>query len=318
LSYRRLPAFSQAGGHTLAIADWTGGEDIKTVIYLDVLLLVNFLMSYFLLLAAGVMAGGRARFARMVAGSVLAALSALILLAPELPYPVQLAYKVVTAALIVAAAYGVRPFRRYLTAVVWYAVLNLLLAALVLLAILRTATPLLHTGNLAVYLRVPPLLLLGLSALCCLGTEIASRCLHRPPHVPGIVGIQLELCGITLRLRAALDTGCHLKDPMTCLPVLLVSYPDARARLPAPVCEFLDGWFAGEGEPQPPEKTRLRLIPCATASQHTLLPGFAVQEIGLITPQNGIKGLERTAIAFSPLSFGSDEYEALYGTEFLS
>ena len=60
---------------------------MKTVIYLDVLLLVNFLAAYFLLLAAGLFSGQRAGFGRMVLGSGAAALSALILFAPEQAYP---------------------------------------------------------------------------------------------------------------------------------------------------------------------------------------------------------------------------------------
>ena len=74
------------------------------MVYLDVLLLTNFLTAYLLLLAAGALSGQRAPFARMLAGSALAALSALILFAPEQPYPVQVAYKAATALGITAAA----------------------------------------------------------------------------------------------------------------------------------------------------------------------------------------------------------------------
>ena len=62
------------------------------------LLLVNFLVAYLLLQAAGVLTGQRAAFARMLTGSVCAAVSALILFAPELSYPVQIMYKLATAA----------------------------------------------------------------------------------------------------------------------------------------------------------------------------------------------------------------------------
>ena len=55
---------------------------MKTVIYLDVLLLVNFLIAYFLLLAAGLLTAQKAAFGRMILGSVLAAASSLILFAP--------------------------------------------------------------------------------------------------------------------------------------------------------------------------------------------------------------------------------------------
>lgn len=292
------------------------GERIKTVIYLDVLLLVNFLAAYFLLLAAGALSGQRAGFGRMLLGSALAALSSLILFAPEQPYPVQLLYKIGTALLITASVFGWRHKRRLLTAACWYAALNIALAGAALLTILRTGTRLLQTGNLAVYLRVSPLLLVVLSGVCCGVVELGMRLLDKRKAPTQAVGLELELGGSTLHLRAALDTGCHLTDPITCLPVLVVSYPDARDRLPPALREYLAAWFAGTAPGDPPPGTRLRLIPCTGAADRSLLPGFAVGGIGLITP-NGILGLGRSAVAFAPQSFGSERYEALYGSNFL-
>ena len=52
------------------------------------------------------------------------------------------------------------------------------------------------------------------------------------------------------------------------------------------------------------------------AAQRSLLPGFAVQGIGLIT-ENGVLGLGRSAVVFAPRSFGSTAYEALYGNDFM-
>ena len=261
------------------------------MVYLDVLLLTNFLTAYLLLLAAGALSGQRAPFARMLAGSALAALSALILFAPEQPYPVQVAYKAATA-------------------------LGIALAGAVLLVILRTGTRVADTANLTVYLRVSPLLLLALSGACCAAVELGLRIFTRREAPTKTAGLELELCGQPVRLRAALDTGCHLRDPVTCLPVLVVSYPDAKARLPDAVNTFLDQWFAGATRADPPPGTRLRLVPCGTAAEKSLLPGFAVQGIGLIT-ENGVLGLGRSAVVFAPRSFGSTAYEALYGNDFM-
>ena len=314
------------------------------MVYLDVLLLTNFLTAYLLLLAAGALSGQRAPFARMLAGSALAALSALILFAPEQPYPVQVAYKAATALGITAAAFGWRSRRRLVTAACWYAALNIALAGAVLLVILRTGTRVADTANLTVYLRVSPLLLLALSGACCAAVELGLRLFTRREAPTKTAGLELELCGQPVRLRAALDTGCHLHDPVTCLPVLVVSYPDAKARLPDAVNTFLDQWFAGATRADPPPGTRLRLVPCgtagylseidlskdvtlkasytgyhydgSTAAQRSLLPGFAVQGIGLIT-ENGVLGLGRSAVVFAPRSFGSTAYEALYGNDFM-
>lgn len=289
---------------------------MHTVVYLDVLLLTNFLIAYALLAAAGVLAGVRAGFGRMAAASVLAAASALILFAPRLPYVWQLGYRWGCALCIAAVAYTGRGWRRVLAAACWYAALNLLLAGLCLLLILQTGTDLLRTSNLAVYLRISPLVLLASCGACSGVVWVVLRVLHPPSGPAKINGLELELCGCCVRLRGALDTGCHLKDPVTCLPVLLISYPGARSRLPAEVCAFLDSWFETGGAADPPDGAALRLIPCATAAGRTVLPGFAVGQIGLIT-RTGVLSLGRSAVAFTRQPFGGGEYEALYGADFL-
>lgn len=286
------------------------------MVYLDVLLLTNFLLAYFQLLAAGTLSGQRAGFGRMLAGSGLAALSALVLFAPPQPYPVQAAYKIATALGITAAAFGRRSLRRLLTAACWYAALNIALAGVVMLVMLNTGARWLDAANLTVYLHISPLLLLGLCGGCCAAVELGLRFLSRREPPVKTAGLEFELCGQLVRLRAALDTGCHLQDPLTCLPVLVVSYPDARARLPAAADAFLAQWFAGQDHAEPPPGTRLRLVPCGTAAEKGLLPGFAVQGISLITGK-GVLGLGRSAVVFAPRSFGSTDYEALYGSDFM-
>ena len=208
---------------------------IKTVIYLDVLLLVNFLVAYFLLQAAGLLSSQHAAFSRMVCASGIASLSALILFAPELSYPAQILYKILTACAVVGVAFGLQGLRRFVTAVCWYAAFNILLAGLCIAVILRTGTPLLQTVNLTVYLRISPVVLLLLSAASCGAVWLVLHFSGSTPQTTRTIGIEFELCGAPVRLRATLDTGCHLKDPVTCLPVLLISWPAAKGRLPGGV-----------------------------------------------------------------------------------
>lgn len=215
---------------------------IKTVIYLDVLLLVNFLVAYFLLQAAGLLSSQHAAFSRMVCASGIASLSALILFAPELSYPAQILYKILTACAVVGVAFGLQGLRRFVTAVCWYAALNILLAGLGIAVILRTGTPLLQTANLTVYLRISPVVLLLLSAASCGAVWLVLHFSGSTPQNTRTIGIEFELCGAPVRLRATLDTGCHLKDPVTCLPVLLISWPAAKGRLPGGVNAF---WGSG-------------------------------------------------------------------------
>ena len=177
---------------------------IKTVIYLDVLLLVNFLVAYFLLQAAGLLSSQHAAFSRMVCASGIASLSALILFAPELSYPAQILYKILTACAVVGVAFGLQGLRRFVTAVCWYAALNILLAGLCIAVILRTGTPLLQTANLTVYLRISPVVLLLLSAASCgaVWLVLHFRAARRRP--PGRLGSSLN-CAVPR--AAARHTG---------------------------------------------------------------------------------------------------------------
>lgn len=286
---------------------------MKSVVYVDVLLLVNFLIACFFLAAAGRLSGQRAAFTRLMAGAMLAALSTLILFAPELPPLLQIAFKLAAALLCTAAAYGVRVWRRFLAAAVWFAALNMLLAGFALLYIRQTGTKMLQTANLAVYVRISPLVLVGLAALCSLAAAAVQWVLSPAQAPPRTAGFTFMLGDSELLLRAMHDSGCALHDPMTGVPVLLVSCPDADPRLPQAYGAFLAAWFEGKNA-EPPPGAALRLIPCHTVSGQALLPGFAVPDIGLVT-HRGVVQLGAAVVAFSPLSLGGHAYEALYGSD---
>ena len=271
---------------------------INTVSYLDVLLLVNFLVAYFLLQAAGLLSSQHAAFSRMVCASGIASLSALILFAPELSYPAQILYKILTACAVVGVAFGLQGLRRCVTAVLWHAARTILLAGLCIAVILRTGTPLLQTANLTVYLRISPVVLLLLSAASCGAVWLVLHFSGSTPQTTRTIGIEFELCGAPVRLRATLDTGCHLKDPVTCLPVLLISWPAAKGRLPGGVNAFLGQWFQGLHPSTPPVGASLRVIPCITAAQHALLPGLRWR-ISAPSPKRGCKALAAPPLLFA-------------------
>ena len=129
---------------------------MKTVIYLDELLLTNFLAAAALLLGSGLLCARQCSGLRLMAGSAAAAAASLGILLPELPGPAAFLYKVFTCCAAVAAAYGVPGLRNFVQLCVWYLLLNLLLCGAVLL-------PGVQSANLCVYLPLSP----GRLLLCC-------------------------------------------------------------------------------------------------------------------------------------------------------
>lgn len=225
---------------------------MKTVVFVDELLLVNFAAAAALLLGAGLLCGRSCTGLRLCAGSAAAAVSTLVLLAPPWPAPLAVLYKIVSCCGVVAVCYGVAGVRSFARLCGWYAALNGLLCGAVVL-------PGVQANNLSVLLPVRP----GQLLLCCAGVYGLLRGLlavfGRPQR--GCFAAVLQIAGATVPVQAYHDTGFTLQDPLAGRRVVLVQYPPVRSRLPAPLRAYLDSWFAAGAAPPP--GLRVQFVPPA-------------------------------------------------------
>ena len=106
---------------------------MKTVVFVDELLLVNFAAAAALLLGAGLLCGRSCTGLRLCVGSAAAAASTLALLAPPWPAPLAILYKIASCCGVVAVCYGVPGARSFARLCGWYAALNGLLCGAVVL-----------------------------------------------------------------------------------------------------------------------------------------------------------------------------------------
>ena len=230
---------------------------MKSVIYLDELLLTNFVLAALFLTAAGLLCATVCTGVRLCTGAALAAVSALVLLAPELPGAVAVGYKIFTGCAVVAAAYGLPGRGRFARLCAWYALLNLLLCGAVVL-------PGVQSRNLSVSLPLSP----GRLLASCAGVYAVLRallyCFGRSgtPSVPAT----LEVAGVQLPVQAFHDTGFALQEPLSGKAVV-------RHRLPQAARQYLDGWFAHSTAPPPPE-LGVHLVPCRSIHGQSMLPAL--------------------------------------------
>ena len=179
---------------------------MKTVIYLDELLLTNFLAAAMLLLCTGLLCARQCSGLRLLAGSAAAAAFSLCILLPELPGAAAVLCKVFTCGAVVAAAYGVPGLRGFVRLCTWYLLLNLLLCGAVVL-------PGVQSANLCVYFALSP----GRLLLCCGAVSALLRvvlfCFGRAG--PRSVAAVLELDSAALPVQALCDTGFSVQDPLS-------------------------------------------------------------------------------------------------------
>ena len=286
---------------------------MKTVIYLDVLLGVNLLIAWCLLRATGGITSSPLRPIRLCTASILAALSTLTLLAPTMSVPLQIFTKLGGAVCIVAVAFPYNGPRMLLRRSLWYFLLNLIFAGVVLLAASFYQNGMIETNNLSVYFNISPQVLVCSVLVVWLVLKLAE--IAFPP--PCLSDIPVEMClefqDKKILLQAMADTGCHIQDPLTGYKVVLVSLQGAKEQLPAAVAQTATQYFLGK---IPTHQNGMRLISCNTAAGKTILPAFSACKLTLKRGKH-IAQSGTVTVAITQECFQPGQHPALVGADWL-
>ena len=192
-----------------------------TVVYIDLLFLLNLIANYLLLLAAGRMAGAVLARWRIGLGAGLGALYAALLFLPGLGWLAQWPCKLAAGILMALAAYGGE--RRLLrVTVVFFGASAALAGAVLGLELLGSASLTLENG--VFYTPIDVRLLLLSFVACYFVLSLFFRRVGQ--HGGELSRLELELDGGKVELTALRDTGHSLTDPADNRPVVVA---DTRA-----------------------------------------------------------------------------------------
>lgn len=231
-------------------------------IYVDVLIVLNIYVNYFLLLITAKISGSHLKPWRCVAASVYGSLFSLLILAPQLPNWVNTAIKLIAAATVVMIAFGICNTRRFLKNSAAFYITNFILAGGIYGAYIWLKPDSLHFSNSCFYIDFSLLLLIGATAAFYLLACIIRRLWASSPLEGYMVYIRLGERLLTFEGLA--DTGNCLVDFFTGKPVM--------------ICPAAD---IGEL----PKGTAKRLIPVNTVSGEGLMEIFRPDEV-LISAEN--------------------------------
>ena len=284
------------------------------MIYMDVLVALNWFLDYALLCGTARLLHIACKRRRLVLGSLCGALLSAVLVLPTLPRAVALPLRLLSAVPVVWAAFGKSPVKRFLARLAAFFLLSTALAGVVLAAVFWLAPKGLRVINGVVYYDVPPLLLALLTALfygiLCL-YERGSR-LRR---FGGEYRLRLRDGGGERELRALYDSGNRLVESFSGRPVIVA---DRSAVLPLLTEEqrqwlsFADGTDVPAGMPP----GRFRLIPFDSVGGKGLLPAFCPAE-AVLTAGKRRRDITGVYIALSD-RLGRGGCEALLGADVVS
>lgn len=278
-----------------------------TVVYIDLLFLLNLTANYLLLLMAGRMCGKVLNRPLLALAAALGALYASLLFLPELEWLCAAPCKAASGVLMVLVAYGAQ--RGLLRTALCFFGASAALGGMVWAAELMGGHSLsLERGVL--YSWVDIRLLLLLLVLCYALLSLLSGRLFRHRRAE-LVPATVRRGSARVELTALLDTGNTLADPATNRPVLVAEGECCRALLPIPLP--LDRPVEALTELGRLGIGGYRLLPYrAVGVDHGLL--LAVRADSVVV---GREDLGSILVAFSPTAVSDGGgYQALIGGEF--
>ncbi len=202
-----------------------------TVVYIDSLFLLNFVINYLLLLAAVRLAGEVIHRLRLAAGAAFGALYAAFIFLPGMGFLVHPLCKVGATILMALAAFG--NSRRFLRLLLIFLALSCALGGGILAITLLGGQGLTLRGGVIYSAADLKVLLLSAAGCYLLLTLVFQRIGLHGGMKKDLLPAMLTLGGKKLTLTALVDTGNTLADPVTGRPVMVAEGERLASLFPA-------------------------------------------------------------------------------------
>lgn len=287
-----------------------------TVIYLDVLIAVNWLIDFLLLRACSRLLripGGRGR---QVFGSLFGGFCACVILLPSLAWWGSLAVNLVTAGVMCLIAFPWRGIKAYLRQTGALFAVSALLAGVALALFMLIAPAGLYVANGTVYYNVPPVWLAALCGVSYVLICLYERFLRKGAVRGGRYRITVTDAGGTVTLPALYDSGNRLCETFSGAPVIVVQ-KEAVLPVLSPAMRRTLNALDGTDSGQPAEGAMAvgwRLIPFHSIGGNGLLPAFKPAALTLQRENGKPHSITGCYLALSP-ALGRGEYQALIGND---
>lgn len=271
------------------------------VIYIDMLLALNWWIDFLLLLGVRRAVGGYGGSWRLAVGALVGALSCLVLFLPPMTVWLSLLVRLAAAALTVTVAFRRRSWRDWGRRVLLLFALSAGLAGLCGALYFFLAPQGFYVFNGVVYYSVPPLLLVALTVVCYGLLWLSEQFLRRRAPREHLFRVRLTHAGRTVTFPCLYDSGNHLAEPFSGRPVLVVERGVAAQLFDrTPTVEEL------------PAEKGWRLIPYDTLGGGGVLPSF-LTDGAVVLLGDGPRPLPPCYVAVCD-RLGRGEYHGLMGS----
>lgn len=293
-------------------------------VYLDVVLLENLCMNYIILFATGYLMKIKMNNIRVIIASFLGGIYAIVSYMEILPIYSNFFMKILLSIGMVYLAFGAKNVKSILKQLIIFYLTSFAFGgcAFALLYFVKPENILMRNG---VYVGTYPIKIALLGGLIgFIITYIAFKVIKNKLSKKDIIyDIAIEIDKKQVQVKAMLDTGNMLKDPITQTPVIVVEKEKLYGILPSGLLDHLENMIGGEGEnilsSSEEEKYlhKLRMIPFhSIGKQNGLMLGIKADKVEILQEENIINDNVIIGIFNQSLS-KNHHYSALIGLDIL-
>lgn len=213
------------------------------VIYVDVLLVTNFLISYFLLIGSSLLTGYTYSRKRILISSIVGAFFCLYIFVEFDNNVLDFLIKITSLLICILIAYGIKNKRAFVMQSICYVFLNMLITGITMGLSFKSSVVL--QKNMFFYFDINPILLVLSS--CLIYFFILVFQLIRERVTPQeIYSIDIIFKDFTLKsLQSFYDTGFKVKDIIANRDVILVSFDKVKENIPINISTTIQNYFEG-------------------------------------------------------------------------
>lgn len=257
-----------------------GGVVLQEVIYVDVLVVLNLFVNYFLLLATSFSMKEDVKKSRLFIGAFLGGMYSLIVFVPEMGFAFNTLSRIAAGALIIFAAFGFKTFRRFLRLLLSFVMMTFLFAGLMigLWIIFRPRGMVIN--NSAVYFQISLPLLVASTSVCYILSKLVIRFLHRNKPQKTICRVKVIAEGKFVEGKGMLDTGNTLSEGFSGYPVVICTYDFIKSIIPENSEAFFKGEVNSLGTINDENwRKKLRVVSYNTVGDTGIMPAFQPEKL---------------------------------------
>lgn len=251
---------------------------MKTI-YIDVLIVLNIYVNFFLLKATARLTHTPLKTARCIFASAAGSLFSLTIFLPLKGFILPLVLKLAAAVVIVLLTFGISTVRQTVKNVFYFYLVNFLFGGIIMLFFVTFRPKFMAVGNTYFYVDFSLLSLIVFTAVSYFAVTLFRRFTDKA--IKGKYKIIIRLGKKAVSEDAVADTGNSLVDMFSGKPVIICRFS---------VISEITG-IDEEPSPENMEKFTvkgIRLIPYSTIGENGLIPVFSPDEIIIRDEENGV------------------------------